>query len=148
MTAKRQRATRTIEPRIVVLTEPKGNAYPPGRMLIASPDTIAAIVQRIPRGQVLRLGDLRAALAAAHDANYTCPMTTGIFLRMLAEDVDRAGTGDDMPWWRVVRDNGALLDKLPGGAAGQQQRLERDGIAVPTSKSKRVPAVAERAWVP
>jgi alkylated DNA nucleotide flippase Atl1 len=148
MTAKRQRATRTIEPRIVVLTEPKGNAYPPGRMLIASPDTIAAIVQRIPRGQVLRLGDLRAALAAAHDANYTCPMTTGIFLRMLAEDVDRAGTGDDMPWWRVVRDNGALLDKLPGGAAGQQQRLERDGIVVPTSKSKRVPAVAERAWVP
>ncbi|WP_353267057.1 MGMT family protein [Gemmatimonas sp.] len=148
MTAKRQRATRTIEPRIVVLTEPKGNAYPPGRMLIASPDTIAAIVQRIPRGQVLRLGDLRAALAAAHDANYTCPMTTGIFLRMLAEDVDRAGTGDDMPWWRVVRDNGALLDKLPGGAAGQQQRLERDGITVPTSKSKRVPAVAERAWVP
>jgi alkylated DNA nucleotide flippase Atl1 len=148
MTAKRQRASRTIEPRIVVLTEPKGNAYPPGRMLIASPDTIAAIVQRIPRGQVLRLGDLRAALAAAHDANYTCPMTTGIFLRMLAEDVDRAGTGDDMPWWRVVRDNGALLDKLPGGAAGQQQRLERDGIVVPTSKSKRVPAVAERAWVP
>lgn len=148
MTAKRQRATRTIEPRIVVLTEPKGNAYPPGRMLIASPDTIAAIVQRIPRGQVLRLGDLRAALAAAHDANYTCPMTTGIFLRMLAEDVDRAGTGDDMPWWRVVRDNGALLDKLPGGAAGQRQRLERDGIVVPTSKSKRVPAVAELAWVP
>ena len=148
MTAKRQRATRTIEPRIVVLTEPKGNAYPPGRMLIASPDTIAAIVQRIPRGQVLRLGDLRAALAAAHDANYTCPMTTGIFLRMLAEDVDRAGTGDDMPWWRVVRDNGALLDKLPGGAAGQQQRLERDGITVPTSNRKRVPAVAERAWVP
>lgn len=148
MTAKRQRATRTIEPRIVVLTEPKGNAYPPGRMLIASPDTIAAIVQRIPRGQVLRLGDLRAALAAAHDANYTCPMTTGIFLRMLAEDVDRAGTGDDMPWWRVVRDNGALLDKLPGGAAGQQQRLERDGIVVPTSKSKRVPAVDELAWVP
>ncbi len=148
MTAKRQRASRTIEPRIVVLTEPKGNAYPPGRMLIASPDTIAAIVQRIPRGQVLRLGDLRAALATAYDANYTCPMTTGIFLRMLAEDVDRAGTGDDMPWWRVVRDNGALLDKLPGGAAGQQQRLERDGIVVPTSKSKRVPAVAERAWVP
>lgn len=148
MTAKRQRAARTIEPRIVVLTEPKGNAYPPGRMLIASPDTIAAIVQRIPRGQVLRLGELRAALAAAHDANYTCPMTTGIFLRMLAEDVDRAGTGDDMPWWRVVRDNGALLDKLPGGAAGQQQRLERDGIVVPISKSKRVPAVAERAWVP
>jgi alkylated DNA nucleotide flippase Atl1 len=53
-----------------------------------------------------------------------------------------------MPWWRVVRDNGALLDKLPGGAAGQQQRLERDGIVVPTSKGKRVPAVAERAWVP
>ncbi|MFY7923932.1 MAG: hypothetical protein ACOVSI_16120 [Gemmatimonas sp.] len=148
MTAKRQRATRPIEPRIVVLTEPKGNAYPPGRMLIASPDTIAAIVQHIPRGRVLRLGDLRAALAAAYDANYTCPMTTGIFLRMLAEDVDRAGTGDDMPWWRVVRDNGALLDKLPGGAAGQQQRLERDGIVVPTSKGKRVPAVAERAWVP
>lgn len=132
----------------MVLTEPKGNAYPPGRMLIASPDTIAAIVQQIPRGRVLRLGDLRATLAVTHGATYTCPMTTGIFLRMLAEDVDRAGTGDDMPWWRVVRDDGALLDRLPGGTAAQQRRLERDGVVVPTAKRLRVAAVADLSWRP
>jgi alkylated DNA nucleotide flippase Atl1 len=138
----------TLVPRLVTLHEPKGNAYPPGRMLVASPTAIGSIVQRVPRGRVLRLGDLRAALATAYGADYTCPMTTGIFLRMLAEEAEVAGAGDHTPWWRVVRDDGKLLDKLPGGVAGQQQRLERDGIIVPRSKTARVPAVAERAWLP
>ena len=137
-----------IVPHIVTLHEPKGNAYPPGRMLVASPAALGDIVQHIPRGRVLRLGDLRAALATAYGADYTCAMTTGMFLRMLAEDAERSCAGDHMPWWRVVRNDGALLDKLPGGATGQQQRLERDGIVVPPSKTKRVPAVAERAWMP
>ena len=145
---RRPADTKAIVPHIVTLLEPKGNAYPPGRMLVASPDAIGDIVQHIPRGRVLRLGDLRAALATAHGADYTCAMTTGMFLRMLAEDAERSCAGDHLPWWRVVRNDGALLDKLPGGAAGQQQRLERDGIVVPPSKTKRVPAVAERAWMP
>jgi alkylated DNA nucleotide flippase Atl1 len=135
-------------PRIVVLTEPKGNAYPAGRMLVASPDAIGAIVQRIPRGLVLRLGDLRAALATAHGAQYTCPMTTGVFLRMLAEDAEHAGAGDAMPWWRVVRDNGTLLDTFPGGASGQQRRLECEGVALLTARTRRVGDLPRHAWTP
>ena len=148
MTPRRQTTDRARAPRLVVLTEAKGNAYPAGRMLIASPETLAIIVQRIPRGRVLRLGALRASLAAAHGADYTCAMTTGIFLRMLADDVDRAGDTDDLPWWRVVRDDGALLDTLPGGAAAQQRRLVREGVVVTAAKRPRVHNLAAVAWAP
>lgn len=115
-------------PRVEVLTEPKGANYPPGRMLISSPREIAAVVAGIAPGQVLRLGALRQQLALAHDADYTCPLTTGIFLRVAAEAA--AEEGSVLPSWRVVKDDGKLLDKLPGGPAAQAQHLRAEGHRV------------------
>jgi hypothetical protein len=100
----------SLRPKVVMLSEPKGRMYPAGRMLVGTPAAIGATVQNIPRDRVLRMGDLRAALANAFGADHTCPMTTGICLRMLAESVEAAGGGDLTPWWRVVRDDGHVLD--------------------------------------
>lgn len=126
-------------PHVKVLTTPKGPAYPAGRMLISSPDDIAAVVARVPEGRVLTLGSLRAHLAARHHADYTCQLTTGIFLR------DLAAVGPVAPWWRVVRDNGALIDKLPG----QAERLAAEGVAVAgRGKAKRVEGLDARQWDP
>jgi len=115
-------------PRVEVLTEPKGANYPPGRMLISSPREIAAVVAGIARGQVLTLGAVRQQLALAHDADYTCPLTTGIFLRVAAEAAEEEGAV--LPTWRVVRDDGKLLDKLPGGPSAQAERLRAEGHRV------------------
>jgi alkylated DNA nucleotide flippase Atl1 len=135
-----------LRPHIVILAEAKGRVYPAGRMLVGSPASIGAIVQCIPRGRVLRMGDLRAALATAFGADYTCPMSTGIFLRMLAESVEAAGGGDLTPWWRVVRDDGRLLDTLPGGSAAQRRRLEGEGLAMLSTKAARLRDVRSTAW--
>lgn len=114
------------EPRIEVLTEHKGDNYPPGRMLIASPRAVQAVVQRIPNGKVLRLSDLRQQLADTYQADYTCPLTTGIFLRVAAEAAEAEGT--PLPYWRVIKDDGSLLDKLPGGPAAQAHHLAAEGV--------------------
>jgi alkylated DNA nucleotide flippase Atl1 len=119
--------------------------FPAGKMLIASPDEVARVVERIPHGRVLTLGALRRALAARFGADYTCPLTTGIFLRRAAEERIRT----PIPYHRVVRDNGALLDKLPGGSEHQERLLRREGVVCGHQwKVPRVADLAAHAWEP
>jgi alkylated DNA nucleotide flippase Atl1 len=47
------------------------------------------------------------------------------------------------PWWRVVRDNGALIDKHPG----QAERLAVEGVGLAgRGKTKRVEDLDARQW--
>ena len=130
-TAVQKRDT-TPEPYIEIVKEGKIKSYPPGRMLIASPVEIGKIVRRIPEGSVISLQQIREMLAAKFLADYTCPMTTGIFLRILAEAVEEEGGATDCPYWRVVRADGRLIDKLPGGEAEQAKRLGEEGVVCKT----------------
>ena len=140
-------------PEIRVLHEAKSTAYPAGRMLIASPLALQDIITSVPRGRILTLTALRLALARRYKADYTCAITTGIFLRIAADaaEEDRAnGATDVMPWWRVVRDDGALFEKLPGGAAGQARLLGHEGASIELKRGvpSRVSAVDGLAFLP
>lgn len=137
-------------PAVQVVSQRKGPAFPPGRMLISSPLEIQELVHSIPKGRVLTLGTLRSRLAADHRADYTCPLTTGIFLRIVAEaDLEEKGRQRRTPVWRVVRDDASLLDKLPGGATAQADLLEDEGVEIlRLGKSLRVARLEHRQWQP
>ncbi|MCU0633733.1 MAG: MGMT family protein [Gemmatimonadaceae bacterium] len=140
-------------PDVKVLPKALGAAFPAGRMLIASPLEVQAVLAKVPSGHVIRVGALRAQLARRFGADYTCPVTTGIFLRIAAEAAEEE-RGDGAPgalaWWRVVRDDGTLLDTLPGGRAEQARHLEREGVAVTRVRGvpRKVDAVDDIAVVP
>lgn len=57
-----------------------------GKLLIPAPRDVEAVVRTVPRGRVMTHGELRKELAARAGAAATCPLTTGIFLRLLAEE--------------------------------------------------------------
>lgn len=102
-----------------------------GPMLISTPEEIEGEVAKIPQGHVVTLTQLREELARQHGAALTCPMTTAIFLNVVArahvereEETGKPG----VPWWRVLRPNGKLNDKFPGGAAEQARRLRLEGL--------------------
>lgn len=64
--------------------------------------------------------DLRAALADEHGADATCPVSTAIFLRIVAEAaLERIGEGAPVaevtPFWRVVAPGSKLAAKLSCG---------------------------------
>ncbi|MBY0375654.1 MAG: MGMT family protein [Bryobacteraceae bacterium] len=104
-----------------------------GKLLIATPKLIDAEVRKVPKGRVARLGEIRQELARQHGAAVTCPLTTGIFLRVAAElanEEEAEGKKRIAPYWRVVRDDGELIDKLPGGCANQARRLQEEGHRV------------------
>jgi alkylated DNA nucleotide flippase Atl1 len=68
-------------------------------------------------------------------------MVAGMFVRIVAEAAEedlRAGKARVTPWWRVVRDDGSLFEKLPGRPVGQAERLEAEGHEIQKSGKLRV----------
>ncbi len=115
------------------------------RMLIPRPLDVDAAMRSIRKGHVLTMGELRARLASAAGAQTTCPMCTGIFARIAAEAAEedrRAGRARITPYWRLVRDDGSMNDKFPGGASAQAEKLRVEGRTIVLGKGKRHPRVA------
>ena len=54
-------------------------------LFIPSPKLIDEYIQHIGFGKRIDTKTLRKDLALEHNADYTCPVTTGIFLRIVAE---------------------------------------------------------------
>jgi hypothetical protein len=90
------------------------------RMMIASPEIIDRYVRNLSPGQFITPKELRADLADSHKAEHTCPVTTGIFLRVVAEaawEQHLAGVPmkDITPFWRVIDPESPLAGKLACG---------------------------------
>lgn len=120
------------EPKIV--TDPKGRS-----MLVPTPLLVAAEVRRIRKGQLTTPLRIRERLAAAHQSDVTCPMTTGIFLNIIAgaaEEQLGAGQRPVAPYWRVIREDGTLNPRLPVGRARQAARLRAEGHRVTHTRAK------------
>ncbi len=135
-------------PHVKTLKQPKGANYPAGRMLIASPRVVADEVRSVPSGRVITLSALRERLARRFDADYTCPMTTGIFLRVAAEAALEEGLSEMLPVWRVVREDGACLEKIAGGPGRQAERLRAEGVDVAQRRTRFVVADLSRVKLP
>ena len=99
-------------------------------MLVPTPLLVADQVRRIRRGALGTPARIRTALAERLGAEVTCPLTTGIFLNILAgaaEEQLRAGRRPVAPYWRVIEEDGTLSLKRPPGPARQASRLRAEG---------------------
>lgn len=86
-------------------------------MLIAAPDVIAAWVAAIPSGETRTIARLRNELARAHGAQATCPVTTALYLRVvaqvaLADLAQGARLADVVPFWRVIDPGSPIARRL------------------------------------
>ncbi len=89
-------------------------------MFIATPKIIDQYVKEIGFGKRVDLKTMRKDLALEHNADYTCPVTTGIFLRIVAEaNYEKLQQGKSVeeitPFWRVIDPQSTLAQKLSFG---------------------------------
>ena len=77
------------------------------RMYISSPEEIKSFIINIPRGTSKSIKEMRLDIANTKGADNTCPVTTGIFLRMVIED-----NIEKFPYWRIIDQNHSLVTKL------------------------------------
>lgn len=86
-------------------------------MLIATPKIIDKYIRQIPEGKKVDLRTMRKDLALDFNADNMCPLTTGIFLRIVVEkahEEHQAGTTLDSitPFWRILDSKSSLVKKL------------------------------------
>lgn len=89
-------------------------------MFIATPQIIDNYIKNIPKGKNVTVQTMRKDLAIENRADYTCPVTTGIFLRIVAEAnfekfIQANSLKGITPFWRVVEPNSTLSKKLSFG---------------------------------
>ena len=112
-------------PHVAVMSKALWGLCPGDRLAISSPREIAELVSAIPFGSAMTVSELRAAIAQRHNAEGACPLTTSIFLRIVAERT--AETGWEVPVWRVIDEKSPLLKKLTFGPEPiiERRRAER-----------------------
>jgi alkylated DNA nucleotide flippase Atl1 len=113
------------------------NWGPPGAtMVISTPQEIESFVAQIPKGKLATLETIRHVIANRHGTTITCPVTTGLFLNTVAraaEEQAMMGAKNVTPWWRVIRKDGSLNEKFPGGLESQEKRLAAEGHTIEKS---------------
>ena len=133
-------------PKIVRVPPMWRKRFGTGTMAIAHPLDVDALIRTVRKGRVVTQAQLRERLARKYRADTTCPLTTGIFVRIVsevAEEDRRAGKKSITPYWRVLRDDGSLNERFPEGIGAQARRLRKEGLRIASGQGSKPPRVSE-----
>ena len=110
-----------------------------GTFVVPAPMEVKELMDKVPKGKLTSVNELRAALAKKHGTTIACPITTGIFAWIAAhaaEEAAAAGAKRITPYWRTLKNGGELNPKDPGGVEALRAKLNAEGHKV-TNKGKR-----------
>ena len=128
----------TDMPKIQIVTdEATIKKYGGERMYFAPPVTYDEIMKKVPFGQVITVGAVREYLAKKNDADFTDPITAGIFVSIAAW-ASHQRREDKTPYWRTLKAKGELNAKYPGGVEAQKEKLEAEGHTIIERGSKNI----------
>lgn len=117
-------------PKIQVITDQKSiEKYGGDRMYFAPPIDYDTVMKQVPFGQVVTVGMIRDYFARKSGADFTEPITAGIFVSIAAW-ASFQRTEDKTPYWRTLKANGELNPKYPGGIETQRTALEAEGHTI------------------
>lgn len=102
-------------------------------MLIPTPKIVDAYIRQIPEGREVDSNTIRKDLAAEYHAEVTCPLTTGIFIRIAAEAAyEELEKGKPLnkitPFWRVINEKSSTAKKLSFGTKFLKEQRKKEGI--------------------
>ncbi len=113
----------------IVRDEATIKKYGGERMYFAPPVTYDKIMKKVPFGKVITVGAVREYLAKKNDADFTDPITAGIFVSIAAW-ASHQRREDKTPYWRTLKAKGELNAKYPGGVEAQKEKLEAEGHTI------------------
>ena len=103
--------------------------YSGSRMYFAPPMAYDTVMKRVPWGKVTTVGAIRAYLARQNDADFTEPITAGVFISIAAWASEQREM-EKTPYWRTLKANGELNPQYPGGVEAQKAKLEAEGHTI------------------
>lgn len=123
-------------PKIKVINDEKTiKKYGGTRMFLAPPLYYEKLMRKVPKGELITVGQIREYLAKENNADFTCPLTAGIFINIVAW-ASYQRKEDITPYWRTLKTNGELNNKYPEGIELQKRLLEEEGHTIIQKGSK------------
>ena len=117
-------------PKFIIITDkPSIEKYGGNKMYFAPPIAYDEVMKMIPLGKVITVGKIREYFAEKADADFTDPITAGIFVSIAAW-ASYQRSDDETPYWRTLKANGELNEKYPGGVLNQKEKLEFEGHTI------------------
>ena len=80
-------------------------------------------------GEVITVGKIREYFAELNGADFTEPITAGVFVSIVAW-ASYQRSEDETPYWRTLKANGELNAKYPNGIEAQKEKLEAEGHTI------------------
>ncbi len=132
-----------LEEKIHTISPEWEKRYGPGKSLVPRALDIERLINKTRKGQLLTNDIIRETLAKEKNVLVTEPMTTGIYLRIIAEaaEEERSTRKKVTPYWRVLKPDGSINIKFPGGVETIIARLESEGHKIEPGKGKKAPKV-------
>lgn len=132
-------------PKFQTITDQKSiEKYGGSRMYFAPPIDYDKVMKLIPYGKVITVGKIREYFAELNGADFTEPITAGIFVSIAAW-ASYQRSEDETPYWRTLKANGELNAKYPGGIEAQKEKLEAEGHTI-IQKGLRPPRKEVLRW--
>lgn len=144
--SSKEKLKKKQEPKIVDIPPKMVKRFGMGKMLIPRPLDVDALIRKVKKGKLVTQALIRERLAKDFGVDVTCPITTGIFVRIAAEAAEedlRDGKKLVTPYWRVIKKDGKLNPKFPGGIAAQAAHLKEEGHIILMSEGKKPPQVKD-----
>lgn len=125
-------------PKIEIVKDEKTiKRYGGSKMFLAPPIYYDELIKKVPKGKLITIGQMRDYLAKKYEADFTDPMTAGIFVNIVAwASYQRAS--DITPYFRVLKSNGELNTKFPEAVELQKKLLEEEGHTIITKGTKNI----------
>jgi hypothetical protein len=126
-------------PTVFEISTKQSKRWGAGTCVIPAPSEVNKLMQRVPKGKLTTIDELRKALARRHHTTIACPITTGIFSWIAAHaaaEAEAQGKKRTTSYWRTLKSGGEINPKYPGGVLNLKRKLAAEGHKI-LQKRKR-----------
>ncbi len=117
----KQKLEEKKQPKLQVIEKSMAGLRAGDTLFMPTPQLIKQFMEGIPEGQQVSVQQMRQQLAQTHQGDATCPVSTSMFARIVAEAAwEDIQAGKDptqvTPFWRVIEPNSSIAQKLACGS--------------------------------
>ena len=106
-------------------------------MFFAPPLFYDKLMKKVPKEKLITVTQMRDYLAKQNNADFTDPMTAGIFINICAW-ASYQRQEDITPYWRTLKSDGELNIKYPEAIGLQKRLLEEEGHTIISKGTKNI----------
>ena len=116
------------------------------RFLFARPQDIEPLLHKVPKGKVVTIKQVREKLAKNFHTDAACTKAINSSIKLVAQEAEedlKKEKGQVTPYWRVIKNDGGLNERLPGSTGVQATHLREEGHIIVADEGKRSPRVKD-----